>query len=341
MLFHMLLPWPNVGNENQTQELERDIESGKISHAYLFAGPMEVGKLTVAKFFAKFLICTNKVCEECNDCKLMQANSHPNLTVVDDLWIEGVNEDLDLLSKKSNFDQAHRMKTPKAKTNTIRLDDLREILARVNQSSETQKIFLLHNIERMNRESANFFLKTLEEPPSKTTFLLTTNNLPLLLPTIISRCRVLNFGNVNPQSIEKMLQQNFSSLTDEERKRVVNFAMGKPVRAMRLAEDPSVFLEFKEYFEQLKNLFEKPNVAEKLALAEKISENYIEAQKFLEAFTYFLRGFLLTRAKQPNSASRYSVEKLVGLIRRVDMTRDLLERNVNMRLAMEGLLLQI
>jgi DNA polymerase III subunit delta' len=334
-------PWPTTGNENRLLELENDFVNEKISHAYLFSGPMEIGKLTAAKFFAQLLICSGKACGECDDCKLIRANSHSNLTIVDELWMEGVNEDFELLAKKSNFNQAHRAKSPKAKTDIIRIEDLREILARVNHTSEGWNIFIIHNIERMNRESANFFLKTLEEPPPQTVFLLTTNNQPLLLPTIVSRCRVLNFGNVNPQTIDTMLQKDFSNLTEEERNRIVNFSMGKPIRAKRLAEDPTVFREFKEYFEKLKGLLEKPNTAEKLAFAEKVSSSNAEVQKFLEAFTYFLRSFMLTRAKRPIENSRYTPPFLVELIRELNLTKELIDRNVNPRLAVEHLLLQI
>lgn len=333
--------WPTTGNENRLTELERDLASEQISHAYLFAGPAEIGKLTAAKFFARFLICENRACGECRDCKMIRSNIHSNLTIVDDLWIEGVSEDLELLAKKTNFDQSRRTKSPKAKTNTIRIDDLREILSRVNHASEGWKVFVIHEIERMNREAANFFLKTLEEPPPRTTFILTTNNLPLLLPTLVSRCRVLNFGNVNPTAIVKMLAEKFPDLSKIERTRVVNFSMGKPIRAQKLAADPTVFREFKEYFEKLKNLFERPKVAEKLAFAEKVSTNNSETQKFLEASAYFLRGFLLTRAKNPIANSRYSTKKIVKLIRELDSTRKLIDKNVNPRLAVENLLLQI
>lgn len=193
----------------------------------------------------------------------------------------------------------------------------------------------------MNREAANSFLKTLEEPPPRTTFILTTNNLPLLMPTIVSRCRVLNFGNVSPTAIENMLVKKFPRLSGEELTRVVNFAMGKPIRAEKLADDPTVFREFKEYFEKLKNVLEKPNSAEKLAFAEKVSASNSELNKFLEAFAYFLRSFLLTRAKNPIAHSRYSPQKIVELIRRLDMTRELVGKNVNPRLAVENLLLHI
>jgi len=333
--------WKNIGNNDRLLELENDFVNKKTSHAYLFAGPVEVGKFTAAKFFAKLFICKFEACGECDDCKLIRTNSHPNLTIADILWIEGINEDLEVIAKKSNFNQSHRTKTPKAKTDTIRIEDLREILSRLNHKNDGWNIFVIRNIERMNRESTNFFLKTLEEPPKNTVFILTTNSQPLILPTIISRCRVLNFGNVNPQTIDLALQKDFPNLTDVERKRVVGFSMGKPIRAERLAKDPTIFREFKEYFEKLKNLLEKPDNVERLELAEKISLNSKELEKFLEAFTYFLRGFMLTRAKKPIESSRYTPQKLVELIRKLNLTRELIKKNVNPRLAVENLLIQI
>lgn len=337
----MTFDWPTTGNQNRLLELEADFLNNKLSHAYLFAGPSEIGKLTAAKFFARLILCENKACGECAICRQIKANIYPQLTVVDELWIEGVNEDINELAKKSNFNQIHRSKTPKAKTDTISIDDLREILARVNNTHEGLQVFVIHNIERLNRESANFFLKTLEEPPTRTIFLLTTNNLPLLIPTIISRCRILQFGNVKPSVIDAMLQKDFPDLDEKERSRVVNFSMGKPVRATRLASDPDTFREFSEYFHKLKNILEKPEVDKKMSFAEEASKNSKEIKKFLEAFTYFLRSFLLTRAKQPIQNSRYSAKKIVDLIRECNKTQALITKNVNPRLAVENLLLSI
>lgn len=337
----MKLPWLIIGNENRLAELEQDLLSGQLNHAYLFAGPPEVGKFTAAKTFAKFALCANEVCGECEDCRQMRANIHPNLTIVDELWIEGVNEDFELITKKSNFNQTHRSRSPKAKTDTIRLEDLREILARIHNTREGRQIFIIHNIERLNRESANHFLKTLEEPPPQTHFLLTTNNLPLLLPTLVSRCRVLQFSNVNPTAIESMLAEKFPQLPPDERSRIVNFSMGKPIRAERLAADPDILREYAEYFRRLKNLVERPNTADRMAFAEEVSGGSLETQKFLEAFTYFLRSFLLTRARKPVSGSRYNSAKLVNLLRATDRARTLVDSNVNPRLTVENLLLSI
>jgi len=334
--------WPTTGNEDRLAELENDLLNERMNHAYLFTGVAEVGKLTAAKFFAKLILCENNACDVCEVCQKIRANIHPQLTIADKLWIEGVNENFEQLAKKTNFNQSHRARTPKSKTDTIRLNDLREILARIHTSHDKQQIFVIHDIERMNRESSNFFLKTLEEPPPQTIFLLTTSNQPLLLPTIISRCRVLYFGNVSPPAIEKMITREFPCLDEEKRMRVVNFSMGKPVRAAKLASDPEIFREFTEYFRKITTLLEKPNPANKMFFAEKITETPTEIQKFFEAFTHFLRSFLLSRTRQPIDTSRYSAKKIVELLRATNISRKLVfDKNVNPRLVIENLLLQI
>lgn len=341
MTYDLRLNWPTTGNENRLQELEEDLLSQKLNHAYLFAGPPEVGKLTAAKFFANQILCPDQACGQCQVCRQIKNNICSELTIVDELWIEGANEDWEYLAKKSNFNQLHRSKSPKAKTDTIGIEDLRELLGRIHTTHTGWQVFIVHNIERLTREAANNFLKTLEEPPPRTIFLLTTNSLALLLPTIVSRCRVLQFGNVNPSAIEKMLQHDFADLTPEEVKRIVNFSMGKPIRAAHLAADPDLYRHYAEYFQRLKSLFEKPNIFSRMQFAEEASANNPETQKFLEALTYFLRSFMLTRAREPNRNSRYSSEKIVKLIEQCELTRQLIERNVNPRLAVENLLLSI
>lgn len=335
------LKWPTTGNEQRLVELEVNLINDQLNHAYLFAGPPEVGKLTVAKFFANQILCSHRACGKCDDCRQFRANSHPNLTIVDELWVEGVNEDFAAIAQKSNFNQAHRAKNPKAKTDTIHIEDLREVLARLHVTHDGWQVFVIHNIERMNRETANHFLKTLEEPPPRTIFLLTTSNQPALLSTTVSRCRVLQFSNVHPSAIEKMLARDFPDLNERERTRIVNFSMGKPIRAQRLAADPDIFREFAEYSRELCQIFEKPAFASCLAFAEKATVTSAETQKFLEAFTYFLRSFLLARARKPVVGSRYTTTKLVELLRATDATRRLIRHNVNAKLAVENLLLSV
>lgn len=329
-----------IGNERRRAELARDLDAGKLGHAYLFAGPAEVGKCTAARLFGEQILM-----REATDTSAIQqqlrANTCPLFTTVDRLWIDGVAEDWEQLAQSSNFNQIHRSKTPKAKTDKISLADLTEILGRIHQAHEGWHVVLIRRVERMTREAANAFLKTLEEPPPRTVFLLTTDSIALLLPTISSRCRVMQFGNVDTPSIEARLTELHPAMPAEERSRIATFALGKPGRAIRLAADPEALTAQGDYFRRLKTLFSQPDTLTCLRFAEEASKTVADTQHLLEALTYFLRSFLLSRARSPERNSRYTVDKLTSLLRATRETSDLVHGNVNARLALETLLLQI
>lgn len=334
--------WPITGNTERLQDLESDLLNQHLSHAYLFSGPLEVGKFSAAKFFAKLILCAKRACNQCEVCQKIAANAWSELVVADELWIENLNEDLTEISRKSNFNQMHRTRAPKAKTDTIGLPDLHEILSRIYVKHTSYQIFLVKNIERLTLEAANFFLKTLEEPPPRTIFLLTTSNLAKVLPTLISRCRLLVFDNVAERIITTMLQQDFPELSVTASKQILHLALGKPIRAIRLARNPAALQEFREYFAKLRSLFEQPDLVVKIQLADQLAASVPEIAKFLEALTYFLRSFLLARAREPRPASRYSRKKLLAIIQLLTETHSMIfQKNVNPRLALENLLFAI
>jgi len=313
---------------------------GKLGHAYLFAGPAEVGKYTAARLFGEQILMRDTADTSALRQQL-HANSYPFFTTVDRLWIDGIAEDWDELARSSNFNQIHRSKAPKAKTDKISLADLTEILGRIHQAHDGWHVVLIRSIERMTREAANAFLKTLEEPPPRTVFLLTTDHIALLLPTISSRCRVMQFGNVDTPSIEAKIKELHPNMSVGERSRIATFALGKPGRAIRLAGNPEVLAAQGDYFRRLKTLFAQPDTLTCLRFAEEASKTAADTAHLLEALTYFLRSFLLTRARSPEQNSRYTVDKLTNLLRATRETADLVHGNINARLALETLLLQI
>ena len=267
--------------------------------------------------------------------------THPHLTVVDQLWVDGVAEDFEELARSSNFPQIHRSKTPKAKSDAIGIDDLTEIIGRITLKREAHHIVLIRNIERMTLETANKFLKILEEPPPYTIFILTTDSFSDVLPTLVSRCRVMEFTNVSPRAIEALLGQHFPDLSPEMIGRIVNLSLGKPQRALRLASNPEIFTAYSEYFRRLLALFEKPDIGTKLSFAEEATKSHANVEFFLEATTYFLRSFLLSRARKPDTNSRYTTQKLTSLIHKLAWTREQVAHNVNARLVVEHFLLTI
>ena len=175
----MLLSDRLIGHGKQIESLLTDYTTGNISHAYLFYGPEQIGKFTLARDFAKLLQCENDFCGGCSACRQIQSAQHLDTTfLIDD-------------------------------GNSIGIETVRELKATLaNTSQSSYKICIIERIERMTREASNSFLKILEEPSLDTIFLLTTDSLQALMPTITSRCRLLRFSLVNDDLITSTPRYN-------------------------------------------------------------------------------------------------------------------------------------
>jgi DNA polymerase-3 subunit delta' len=147
--------------------LRRALEQGA-SHAYLFAGPPGTGKSEAALAFAAGLVCAEGGCGECNTCRRV---------------LEGVHPDVEVVAPEGNF---------------IRKEEITEInLHAVYRPYEARaKVYIFLEAESFNAEAANAFLKTLEEPPAHVHFLLVTDRLERLQPTVVSRCQPVTFSPV-------------------------------------------------------------------------------------------------------------------------------------------------
>lgn len=336
----MQLAWPTLGNRARLAELERDLAAGKLAHAYLLAGPTEIGKFTAAKFFGQAVLCqAGTACGRCETCRQTRHLIHPDFTVVDRLYREGVDDDWESLGQSSNFDQSHRAKKPAAKTDTLGIADLRALTARLHTARAGWQVVVIHRVERLTTEAVNAFLKTLEEPPPRTLFLLTTDHLSQLLPTLISRCRVLHFGGVAAGEIAHEIAAEFPQLPAETRKRVVNFALGKPIRARRLAGDIEQLTRAAEYFLRLKKVLTSGSLAAQLQLAEEATATPAATAEFLENLTHFLRAELLAAGR--GEAAQLPAGRTAAALHATANLRTLLSQNVNARLAVEDLLLKI
>ncbi|MGO9146312.1 MAG: ATP-binding protein [Desulfomonilia bacterium] len=143
--------------------------SGKVPHAFLFAGALGLGKTRMAKEFFKALNCledNGDACDKCRSCLKVMAGYHPDLTELNPL------------------------------TRWIKVDDVREVLTDVGLKpfEARMKCIIIEPAEHLNTESANALLKTLEEPPSSTVIFLISHRPKLLLPTIVSRCQLIRFS---------------------------------------------------------------------------------------------------------------------------------------------------
>lgn len=181
-----LYPWQNQA-WTQLQQLRE-----RLPHAILFHGPEGIGKTVFAERFAQSLLCQNRLpdghaCGQCDSCGWFAQYSHPDYRRVrpEALDEDGGDAEGEAAEGKKSGKAA---KTP---SREIKIDQIRALADFMNISTHRQgmRVVLLYPAEALNTAAANALLKTLEEPPPSTMFLLVSNSLDRLLPTILSRCR--------------------------------------------------------------------------------------------------------------------------------------------------------
>lgn len=205
---------------------------------------------------------------------------------------------------------------------SIKISEVRALIEKVNLTKQsTNKIVVIQNIERMTTESANALLKTLEEPPEGTIFLLTSSNISKVLKTIISRCRPMAFY---PISRDDMVR----AFKDEV---LVEFCNGHPGKAFCLINEEGEN-SFLKKLQLVEGLLLESSVSERFNYIESIVEEKTKIIEFFDLCEYVLRRMLI-------GGDHDSV--ILRKITNIDKSRVLLQNNVNSRLLVESFMLNI
>lgn len=335
-----------IGHQKSILQLEKDILNNNLSHAYLFTGPAEVGKYAIAQKFANILICKKDYCRSCKDCIEFKNNLHPDVITVNKLWIDKVNDNLEKLAASSNFNQIHRAKK-KAKTDVISIGDIRSFSQKIYEKKQSKyKICLIRNLERLQPVGANALLKILEEPPEGTIFILTSSYPEKILTTILSRVRKVSFSNVTDQVILEKLQTQ----TDAENLgEIITIAQGRPPVAVKLLKNYSLFEKEKNRFHHIAGILSKPELKSDFIFIEKLLESQNEIERFLAALTRFLRTLILEKSRGQASLSptqgglsqKITYANLIKMQNKTQETQKMLQQNINKRLVLENLILDL
>ena len=170
-----------VGQEPVTQTLRSAVETGKITHAYLFCGPRGTGKTSTGRILAKAVNCPNQTQgEPCNACDICQAIT------------EGKCLDVIEIDAASNRG----------------IDDVRNLREKVNYAPgyARYKVYIIDEVHMLTEAASNALLKTLEEPPPHVIFVLATTEPHKVIPTIMSRCQRFNFRRLPQTAIINKLK---------------------------------------------------------------------------------------------------------------------------------------
>jgi len=216
---------------------------------------------------------------------------------------------------------------------SIKIEDIGKIIERTSMTGQSKyKVFLIEAVERMTPAAANSFLKTLEEPPEKTIFLLTTNNLRALLPTMISRVRVVKFNHVSVNYLERKLNSLYPQADDETINKVSIFSLGKTGKAIHLMENPDSLANHLKVYNDIQNFIVNKSVVDRFSYVDDIIDDPKSVEIFLNMLSHVLRNYVLEGK---------DLDKHINTLSKIDETGILLKQNINSRLALENLMLSI
>ena len=250
-----------IGQEVIKQQLIRMVHDDRLSHALLFAGNTGVGKLTMALAFAQYLNCTQKgehdSCGVCPSCRKMSKLAHPDLHFVFPVHkIDGkevsdnfLPEWRKMITQSSYFDLTQWMTAigSEKAPGTIYTRESAEIVRKLSMKSfeAEYKVMIIWLPEKMRVEAANKLLKLIEEPPSKTIFLLVSNQPGEILGTILSRSQQIVFPRLTDEDLMKAFVDGEGVSADQARF-VTRLANGSYLHARELlaqSEDQAYFFD--------------------------------------------------------------------------------------------------
>ncbi len=280
--------WFDLSGHETAEQLFLDAHnSDRLHHAWLITGPRGIGKASLARKMARFLLhyppeqnagpgLFGDGLEKTVPAKLDTAPDTP----INKIITAGSHGDLVIIERQPNE------KTGKMKAE-ITVDDVRKLQGFFTKTSAEGgwRIAIIDSADEMNRNAANAVLKILEEPPQNGLLVLLAHAPGKLLPTITSRCRQLRLGPLEPEVVGRILSQHYPELSADEISGYATLSDGSPGYAIRLVENQGLEL----YIQLLEILASLPRLD--VPLAHKIADS-LQLKAAEQKYTLF--GELLT-----------------------------------------------
>ena len=305
-------------NHELLNRFGRLLKSGRMAHAYLFAGPKGVGKSQTALALAQMINCPERLlgkrsdaCQQCPACSRVISRNHPDVFLIDC-----------------------------GQTESIKIAQVRELIGRLQMRAfeAAVKICILKDIETMTPESSNALLKTLEEPVNDTLLILTTSVFEENLKTIVSRCQVIKFY---PSSVADVAQQliNSAGLEQKAAQCLAQFSQGYLTQAHALNSE--------EFFSQKNEIIDQLILRENndLYLKKVLGDKPLTRRALRVVLSWFRDLLILKSCGKPKQLmhpdrydelltleKKYSFAKINGVIDQVVDALALLDENLNIKI---------
>jgi DNA polymerase-3 subunit delta' len=315
----------------------------RLPHAILFHGPAGIGKADFIEAFAQALLCENvrpdgHACGACASCGWFAQGNHPDYRRVRP---EALEDDVPAAEGDEAPAEEKKAKS-KTASKEIKIEQVRALADFMNISTHRQglRVVVLYPAESLNMPASNALLKTLEEPPPGTVFLLASNGLDRLLPTILSRCR--KFALSMPAHADALAWLEAQGVQDADG--WLREQGGAPLAALAQAETGS-----RDELDGLLQVLAQPSVDAALRSADKLSKAPLASlvawqQRWLyDVFSYKLSGVIRYYPRYQRElaaiAGRVHVANLMQAIKSTNERRAVADHPLSPKLFVEDMLL--
>ena len=294
-----------IGNKNTLAKLTDSARSGSLGHAYLFAGPENIGKTTLAEQLAKIILCSSSSqgeCE-CQNCKLVNILQHPDLHIFDgyDANIEEIRE----------LSQSLELKPYQSKS----------------------RVAIVSHIDRLSVQALNSFLKTLEEPNDNTVIILTAENKSNVLSTILSRVRTVDLCPATTKEVFEFLNLE-SGVKKYLANEISKISGGRVGLALYYNENPEkVEAAYKDSEEFYRRYISK-NISDQIIFGDTLAAKKEQIEEKLNYYINFLYAKMNESRDYPKG-----IENIISLLDGIARAKILLRKNVNTKIVLESLML--
>jgi DNA polymerase-3 subunit delta' len=333
-----IYPWQEASWQ-QLQMLRQ-----RMPHAILFHGAAGIGKSDFIERFAQGLLCEavlpdGHACGQCSSCGWFSQQNHPDYRRVRP---EALEDEPAAEGEEGEGESKKTAKSTKAPSKEIKIEQIRALADFMNISTHRQglRVVVLYPAEALNMPASNALLKTLEEPPPGTVFLLASNSLDRLLPTILSRCR--KFALPMPSHAEALAWLKAQGVADADS--WLREQGGAPLAAMAQAEVGN-----RDDLEVLLQLLARPSVEGALKVADKLQKVPLSAQVswlqrwLYDVFSYKLAGniryYPRYQKELASLADKIHVSRLLAAIKGANERRATADHPLSPKLFLEDMLL--